>query len=130
MRNFGLKSGALASSVAHDSHNIVAVGANDEDLARAVNAVIQHGGGLSFAAGEIEKVLPLPIAGLMTTQDAAAAGAAYQELSNLAREHGCRLKAPYMCLSFLALLVIPRLKLGDRGLFDVGAFALVEPWVE
>jgi len=130
VRNFGLKSGALASSVAHDSHNIVAVGANDADLARAVNAVIKHGGGLSFAAGEIEKVLPLPIAGLMTTQDAHAAGAAYQELSNLARQHGCGLQAPYMCLSFLALLVIPQLKLSDLGLFDVGKFLLVEPWVE
>ncbi len=130
VRNFGLKSGALASSVAHDSHNIVAVGANDADLARAVNAVIRHGGGLSFAAGEVEKVLPLPIAGLMTTADAHAAGAAYQELSGLARQHGCGLKAPYMCLSFLALLVIPRLKLSDLGLFDVGQFALVEPWVD
>jgi len=130
VRNFGLKSGALASSVAHDSHNIVAVGANDADLARAVNAVIKHGGGLSFAAGEIEKVLPLPIAGLMTTVDAHTAGAAYQELSTLAREHGCKLQAPYMCLSFLALLVIPQLKLSDLGLFDVGKFALVQPWVD
>lgn len=130
VRNFGLKSGALASSVAHDSHNIVAVGANDEDLTRAVNAVIKHGGGLAFAAGPMEQVLPLPIAGLMTTQDAHAAGAAYEELSKSAREHGCKLKAPYMCLSFLALLVIPQLKLGDLGLFDVGKFALVEPWVD
>lgn len=130
VRNFGLRSGALASSVAHDSHNIVAVGANDEDLTRAVNAVIKHGGGLSFAAGQIEKALPLPIAGLMTTLDAHAAGAAYEELSKLARDHGCKLKAPYMCLSFLALLVIPQLKLSDLGLFDVGQFKLVDPWVE
>jgi adenine deaminase len=130
VRNFGLKRGALASSVAHDSHNIVAVGANDEDLAKAVNLVIQHGGGLSFAAGKIAKALPLPIAGLMTLEDAATAGAAYQELSQLAREHGCGLQAPYMCLSFLALLVIPRLKLSDLGLFDVGAFSLVSPWVD
>jgi len=130
VRNFGLKSGALASSVAHDSHNIVAVGASDDDLARAVNLVIQHGGGLSFAAGEIGKTLPLPIAGLMSTDDARTTGAAYQELSTLARTHGCGLQAPYMCLSFLALLVIPRLKLSDRGLFDVGTFSLVEPWVE
>jgi adenine deaminase len=130
VRNFGLKSGALASSVAHDSHNIVAVGANDEDLARAVNLVIEHGGGLSFAAGNIAQVLPLPIAGLMSTDDARTTGAAYQKLSNLARTHGCQLQAPYMCLSFLALLVIPRLKLSDLGLFDVGAFSLVEPWVE
>ncbi len=130
VRNFGLKSGALASSVAHDSHNIVAVGANDADLARAVNAVIKYGGGLSFAAGDLEKVLPLPIAGLMTTVDAQTAGAAYQELSTLARQHGCGLKAPYMCLSFLALLVIPQLKLSDLGLFDVGKFSLVEPWVD
>jgi adenine deaminase len=130
VRNFGLKSGALASSVAHDSHNIVAVGASDEDLARAVNLVIEHGGGLSFAAGDIAKALPLPIAGLMSLDDAKTTGAAYQELSNLARTHGCGLQAPYMCLSFLALLVIPRLKLSDLGLFDVGTFSLVEPWVE
>jgi len=130
VRNFGLKSGALASSVAHDSHNIVAVGANDEDLAAAVNLVIKNGGGLSFAAGNIAKALPLPIAGLMTLEDAPTAGAAYQELSTLARQHGCKLQAPYMCLSFLALLVIPKLKLSDRGLFDVGKFALVDPWVD
>lgn len=130
VRNFGLKSGALASSVAHDSHNIVAVGANDEDLARAVNLVIEHGGGLSFAAGDIAQVLPLPIAGLMSTDDARTTGAAYQKLSSQARAHGCNLQAPYMCLSFLALLVIPRLKLSDLGLFDVGTFSLVEPWVE
>ena len=91
VRNFGLKSGALASSVAHDSHNMVAVGASDEDLARAVNLVIQHGGGLSFAAGEIEKALPLPIAGLMSLDDAKTTGAAYQELSDLARAAGCEL---------------------------------------
>ncbi len=130
VRNFGLKSGALASSVAHDSHNIVAVGANDEDLAAAVNLVIKNGGGLSFAAGRVGKILPLPIAGLMTMEDATTAGAAYQELSGLARQHGCKLQAPYMCLSFLALLVIPQLKLSDRGLFDVGKFALVDPWVD
>ncbi len=130
VRNFGLKRGALASSVAHDSHNIVAVGTSDEDLARAVNLVIQHRGGLSFAAGDTAKALALPIAGLMSTDDAATAGAAYQELSNLARANGCKLQAPYMCLSFLALLVIPQLKLSDQGLFDVGKFAFAEAWVE
>ncbi|MGA2053126.1 MAG: adenine deaminase [Opitutales bacterium] len=130
VRNFGLKRGALASSVAHDSHNVVAVGTSDEELARAVNLVIRHGGGLSFASGETEKALPLPIAGLMATGDAATVGAAYRELSELARAAGCGLKAPYMCLSFLALLVIPQLKLSDKGLFDVGKFSLVEPWVD
>jgi adenine deaminase len=130
VRNFGLKRGALASSVAHDSHNIVAVGASDEELARAVNLVIQHGGGLSFVAGDVEKSLPLPIAGLMSADDAETVGAAYEDLSNHARANGCKLKAPYMCLSFLALLVIPRLKLSDKGLFDVSAFKLVEPWVD
>jgi len=129
VRNFGLKRGALASSVAHDSHNVVAVGASDAELARAVNLVIQHGGGLSFASNEVEKALPLPIAGLMATGEAAAVGAAYRELSELARAAGCKLQAPYMCLSFLALLVIPQLKLSDKGLFDVGKFGLVGPWV-
>jgi adenine deaminase len=127
VRNFGLRHGALASSVAHDSHNVVAVGANDEDLARAVNLVIQHGGGLSFVDGPTEKVLPLAIAGLMSTGKAQEVGAAYKELSDLARGEGCTLRAPYMCLSFLALLVIPQLKLGDQGLFDVGKFKLVSP---
>ena len=130
VRNFGLKRGALASSVAHDSHNVVAVGASDAELARAVNLVIQHGGGLSFASDETEKVLPLPIAGLMAIDDAATVGAAYRELSELAQAAGCKLQAPYMCLSFLALLVIPQLKLSDKGLFDVGKFSLVDPWVE
>lgn len=130
VRNFGLQRGALASSVAHDSHNVVAVGASDEELARAVNLVVQHGGGLSFVSGDVEKVLPLPIAGLMAVGDAHAVGAAYRELSELTRGAGCALQAPYMCLSFLALLVIPQLKLSDKGLFDVGKFRLVEPWVD
>lgn len=130
VRNFGLRRGALASSVAHDSHNVVAVGASDEELARAVNLVIRSGGGLSYASAETEKVLPLPIAGLMSTAPATTVGHAYQELSQLARADGCRLQAPYMCLSFLALLVIPQLKLGDKGLFDVGKFSLVSPWVD
>jgi adenine deaminase len=130
VRNFGLQRGALASSVAHDSHNVVAVGASDEELARAVNLVIRHGGGMSFVAGGIEKSLPLPIAGLMSADDAETVGAAYEDLSNHAKAEGCKLKAPYMCLSFLALLVIPQLKLSDLGLFDVGQFKLVEPWVD
>jgi len=130
VRNFGLKYGALASSVAHDSHNVVAVGASDEELARAVNLVIRNGGGLSFAGPGIDQALALPIAGLMSGDEAHVVGAAYQKLSMLARAAGCPLQAPYMCLSFLALLVIPQLKLSDKGLFDVGKFSLVEPWVD
>lgn len=126
VQNFGLREGALASSVAHDSHNIVAVGTSCESLARAVNLIFQNRGGLAAVTQDDEKVLPLPIAGLMSDRETGEVAATYEQLNRLAHTAGCRLKAPYMLLSFLALLVIPRLKLGDRGLFDVEKFAFVE----
>jgi adenine deaminase len=125
IKNFGLKSGALASSVAHDSHNIVAVGADDAALCAAVNAVIAHRGGLSGVFGGETLVLPLPVAGLMSTGSCETVGAAFSRLSAAAKVAGCPLRSPYMTLSFMALLVIPHLKIGDRGLFDVGAFSPV-----
>jgi len=118
IRNFGLQSGALASSVAHDSHNIVAVGASDEALARAVNLVIQHQGGLCVVTDNGETILPLPVAGIMTSADGYEVARLYSQLDQKAKELGAPLKAPFMTLSFMALLVIPELKLSDQGLFD------------
>jgi adenine deaminase len=125
VKNFGLRAGAIASSVSHDSHNIVAVGTNDEDLARAVNLVIEARGGLSAVGPAGEAILPLPIAGLMSDRPGPQVAAAYTDLDRRAKALGSRLAAPYMTLSFMALLVIPALKLGPEGLFDVERFAPV-----
>jgi adenine deaminase len=124
IKNFGLKRGAMASSVAHDSHNVIAVGVGDADLVAAVNLVMEAGGGLSAAcaADGVSEVLPLPVAGLMATGTCEEVGAAYEKLDRLVKAWGSPLRAPYMTLSFMALLVIPALKLSDRGLFDGGKF--------
>ncbi|HEX4589048.1 MAG TPA: adenine deaminase [Gemmataceae bacterium] len=124
IRGFGLKSGAIASSVAHDSHNIVAVGTADTDLCAAVNALIEAKGGLAMVDGPRTDVMPLEVAGLMR-RDGQAAAAGYATLNRLAHDLGSPLRAPFMTLSFMALLVIPALKLGDRGLFDGRAFRFV-----
>ena len=131
IKNFGLQRGAMASSVAHDSHNVIAVGVDDADIAAAVNLVMQAGGGLSAACAvdNVGEVLPLPIAGLMATGTCEEVGAAYGKLDKLVKEWGSPLRAPYMTLSFMALLVIPALKLSDRGLFDGGKFEFT-PLVE
>jgi len=118
VRGFGLRRGALASSVAHDSHNLVAVGADTESLCRAVNALIDSGGGIAVADGSRVASLPLPVAGLMSDLDGDVVAARYTELTLRAGELGSPLRAPFMTLSFMALLVIPELKLSDRGLFD------------
>jgi adenine deaminase len=120
IKNFGLKRGAMASSVAHDSHNVIAVGVADEDIVAAVNLVMKAGGGLSAActAEKVSEVLPLPVAGLMATGTCEEVGAAYGKLDRLVKGWGSPLRSPYMTLSFMALLVIPSLKLSDRGLFD------------
>ena len=119
IRGFGLQNGALASCVAHDSHNIVAVGTNDEDICKAVNLVIESKGGISVANKTEEKVLPLPVAGIMTNQSGEEVAAAYAKLDRYVKDSlGGTLKAPFMTLSFMALLVIPSLKLSDKGLFD------------
>lgn len=125
VKNFGLKRGAIASSVAHDSHNIVAVGASDDELCRAVNAVIEARGGIATVVGKDVHVLPLPIAGLMSDLDGAEVAERYSKLDRIAKDLGSQLGAPFMTLSFLALLVIPALKLGPAGLFDVEQFAPV-----
>jgi adenine deaminase len=118
VRGFGLRAGALASSVAHDSHNIVAVGVDDAALAAAVNKVIAHRGGISVVGRGRAAVLPLPIAGLMSDADGRTVARRYTALDARAKKLGSRLDAPFMTLSFMALLVIPDLKLSDRGLFS------------
>lgn len=122
VQGFGLQAGAIAGSVAHDSHNIIAVGCNDADICAAINLVVAAQGGISLAHADETHVLPLPVAGLMTDADGFAVSAAYTRLDQLAKEKGARLAAPYMTLSFCALLVIPALKLSDLGLFDGARF--------
>jgi adenine deaminase len=126
IRNFGFTEGAIASSVAHDSHNIVAVGVDDESLAKAINLVIAERGGVSCVNSRQEKVLGLPVAGLMSTNDGYQVAAAYTEIDAMAKSLGSKLGAPFMTLSFMALLVIPHLKLSDKGLFDGDTFSFVE----
>lgn len=126
VRGFGLKTGAIASSVAHDSHNIVAVGADDLALCEAVNAVIEHRGGLAVRSGSQTLLFPLPIAGLMSDRDAWQTAALFKQCDHRAKDLGCVLSAPFMTLSFMALLVIPSLKLSDRGLFDGMRFSFVD----
>jgi len=132
IRNFGLKRGALASSVAHDSHNIVAVGVDDESICRAVNLIIAQQGGLSCVDPAppaspvgVELILPLPVAGLMSMDDGYSVANAYTAIDHLAKGLGSTLAAPFMTLSFMALLVIPHLKLSDLGLFDGDKFKLL-----
>ncbi|WP_107039903.1 adenine deaminase [Brumimicrobium mesophilum] len=125
IKNFGLKKGSIASCVAHDSHNIIAVGTNDEDIQKAVNLIIQEKGGISLANGTEEEVLGLPVAGIMTTESGEKVAERYEFLDQRSKELGAQLSSPYMTLSFCALLVIPQLKLSDKGLFDGGAFQFV-----
>ena len=126
IRGFGLTKGALASSIAHDSHNVVAVGADPVSLCQAVNAVIEAKGGIAVASDNEVELLSLPIAGLMSDADGQEVGRRYAELDRLAHALGSSLRAPFMTLSFMALLVIPELKLSDRGLFDGRSFSFVE----
>ena len=125
IKNFGLRTGALASSVAHDSHNIVAVGTNDEDLCRAINAVISEKGGISAAGPDGVFCLGLPVAGLMSVEDGYQVADNYTRLDLIARNLGSGLTSPFMTLSFMALLVIPHLKLSDQGLFDGDLFQMI-----
>ncbi len=126
VKHIGLKRGAIASTVAHDSHNIIAVGINDTMLAKAVNALIEARGGVCYVDESTSAVLPLPIAGLMSELPPEEIAARYARIDRLAKAAGSTLTAPYMTLSFLALLVIPKLKLSDLGLFDAERFAFME----
>ena len=125
IQNFGFKRGAIASSVAHDSHNIVAVGVDDVSLAKAINLVIKERGGVSVVDGDLESVLGLPVAGLMSTDDGYQVAADYTKIDRMAKDLGSSLQAPFMTLSFMALLVIPHLKLSDKGLFDGDNFSFI-----
>ncbi len=124
IKGFGLKRGALASSVAHDSHNIVAVGVTDSDILHAVNLLIEHTGGVTAYCGTEMVAVPLPVAGLMSNEDGYEVAQAYKNADALAKRLGSTLFAPFMTLAFMALLVIPELKLSDRGLFDVTKFGI------
>lgn len=124
IKGFGLRRGALASSVAHDSHNIVAVGVSDKDILHAVNLLIEHKGGVTAYCNTEMVAVPLPVAGLMSNEDGYEVAAAYENADALAKRLGSKLYAPFMTLAFMALLVIPELKLSDKGLFDVSKFAV------
>ncbi|CAA0145912.1 adenine deaminase [Tenacibaculum maritimum] len=122
IKNFGLKEGAIASSVGHDSHNIIAVGVSDELICKAVNLLIKNKGGVCAVTETKEEVVSLPVAGIMSDKSAIEIGKSYAALDAMAKEMGSTLRAPYMTLSFMALLVIPSLKLSDKGLFDGNQF--------
>jgi adenine deaminase len=124
IKNLGLKSGAIASSVAHDSHNIVAVGIDDDAICKAVNLIIKEKGGVSCISSNEEMILPLPVAGLMSMNDGYDVARMYTKIDAMAKSLGSNLSSPFMTLSFMALLVIPHLKLSDKGLFDGDSFAL------
>ena len=125
IKNFGLKEGAIASSVGHDSHNIIAVGVSDEMICKAVNLIIENKGGICAVSETEEHIVPLPIAGIMSDQDGETIGKNYAVLDRKAKAFGSTLNAPYMTLSFMALLVIPSLKLSDKGLFNGKDFKFV-----
>jgi adenine deaminase len=124
IKNFGFKHGAIASTVAHDSHNIIAVGVNDHEIVQAINTVIQEKGGISCVKEQELKVLGLPVAGLMSKDDPYMVAEAYSTIDAMAKSLGSKLGSPFMTLSFMALLVIPHLKLSDKGLFDGDRFKL------
>ena len=126
IKNFGLKKGALASSVAHDSHNVVVIGCDDESMSKAANMIIESKGGFAVYAGDVEKCLPLPVAGIMTTDDAYKVAEEYQEIKDMSKQLGSPLGDPFMTMEFMALLVIPKLKLSDKGLFDCEKFQLIQ----
>ena len=122
IKNFGIKEGAIASSVGHDSHNIIAVGVSDEAICKAVNLIIENKGGVCAVNDLGSKIVSLPVAGIMSDLSAEEIGKSYAELDKMGKQMGSKLRAPYMSLSFMALLVIPSLKLSDKGLFDGTSF--------
>ena len=126
IKGFNLKKGAIASSVAHDSHNIVVVGCSSDMMAKAANRVIDNKGGLAIVSDEFEESLPLPIAGLMTNDDAYVVSDKLKILHNRAKELGCSMDSPFMTMAFMSLLVIPSIKLSDMGLFDGDAFEFMD----
>lgn len=130
IRGFGLKNGAFASSIAHDSHNILAIGTNDRDICDAINIIVKHKGGLAVSMDGKVSSLKLNIGGIMTTRSCKEVSRHYRNLNKLVKSMGCTMASPFMTLSFMALLVIPDLKIGDKGLFDVKKFELVPLFVQ
>jgi adenine deaminase len=125
IRGFGVAKGAFATSVAHDSHNIIAIGADDKSIVSAINMIVSTRGGLAVFSDEGSEILSLPVAGLMSDMPVSAIAARYERLTETVKRLGCTMDAPFMTLSFMALLVIPVLKLSDRGLFDGKTFSHV-----
>ena len=130
IKGFGLKRGAFASSIAHDSHNIISIGTNDRDIVNSINEIVRLKGGLSVCNGDKTESIQLNIGGIMTTRSCEEIAHDYNHLNQLVQSMGCTMMAPFMTLSFMALLVIPDLKIGDRGLFDVKKFEPVSLFVE
>jgi len=130
IKGFGLKNGAFASSVAHDSHNIICIGTNDEDIVSAVNEIVRLNGGLSVSCQQKISSLKLSIAGIMSDKSCEEVAADYEDLTEKVRSMGGKFKAPFMTLSFMALLVIPELKLSDKGLFDGEKFGFTSLFVD
>lgn len=126
IKNFGLKRGAIATSVAHDSHNIIAIGVDDKSITKVVNAIIENKGGMAVYDGKQIHILSLPIAGLLSDDYGEKVAETYQALQQKAKELGSNLSSPFMTLSFMALLVIPKIKLSDKGLFDGEKFQFIE----
>ncbi len=129
INGFDLKKGAICGSIAHDSHNLIAVGVSDEDIVNAVNSVVKHKGGIAFVCGDTNSILPLPVAGLMSEEDGKIVSEKYSKINKIPGEYGCKLNSPFMTLSFMALLVIPELKIGDKGLFDGSKFSFTNLFV-
>jgi adenine deaminase len=123
---FGLRQGAIASTVAHDSHNIIAVGSSYESMQVAINELIDCKGGICYVNDKDRFIIPLPYAGLMTDEDGYTVAKQYETINKTVQSSGCKLKAPFMTLSFMALLVIPELKIGDKGLFDINSFDFID----
>ena len=126
IKGFGLNKGAIASSVAHDSHNIIVIGYDSETMAQAVNKVIDDKGGIAVVSEDFNESLPLPIAGLMSNEDAYDVAHKLDILHKMASALGCKLKSPFMTMAFMALLVIPSIKISDMGLFDGEAFEFID----
>ncbi len=126
IQGFGINRGAIASTVAHDSHNIVAIGVDDENIAKVVNKLIDTKGGLALTDGNEIYHLPLPVGGLMSSENGDIVAESYKALNSKSSDIGCSLNAPFMTMAFMALLVIPKLKIGDKGLFDVSTFSLTQ----
>ena len=126
IKNFGIKNGAIASSVAHDSHNIIAVGSSDEHITTVINKIMDANGGIATSDSSGSDLLPLPVGGIMTNRDGEETGAVYKRLTQKALDMGSKLNSPFMTISFMALLVIPKLKMSDKGLFDGETFEFVE----